>query len=143
MCVDMEVESKALEVPCGRADVEVWSSGALESCCRRADVEVWSSGALEGCRRRGIEVWSSEAREARSGRVACGGMGARELWSRAVGAQTWRYGALESCCRRADVEVLNGGDALQACRCRGDLSGGALPAFMCGGMEGVRRAAGV
>jgi len=40
-----------------------------------------------------------------------------------------RYGTAEVRCRRADVEVLNGGGALQACR-RGGMeigsSGGAL-----------------
>ena len=98
----MEVESKALEVPCVLADVEVWSSGALDSCRKRVDAEVWSSGALEAWRSRGIEVWSSGAQEARSERVGveewelgssgvvlrARGRGCMELWRRAAGMQT-------------------------------------------------------
>ena len=59
MCVDMEVESKALEVPCRRGDVEVWSPGALEAC-RLYRMELGSlGGRLRACRCGGMELGSS------------------------------------------------------------------------------------
>ncbi len=59
-CVDMEVESKALEVPCRRADVEVGSSGVVMQVCRRGGMEFGGSGdTLQACRRRGMELGSS------------------------------------------------------------------------------------
>src|SRR5438552_1522114 len=102
--------------------------GVLElGRCAASVREVLNGGGVpRECRRRGIEVWSSGAREARCRRARRGGM---EFGS--SGGSLCRRGGMEigslrgalQACRRGGMEVGSLRFALQACR-RADVEVG-------------------
>src|SRR5436190_1746013 len=86
-------------------------------------MEVWiARGVLQV---RGVEVWSSVARDPRY-RCSDVGEGRYGRWRCAAGVSTRKYGGIELCssrgglqaCRRAGMEVGTAGGGLQTCKHR-------------------------